>query len=187
MALGVARTGQLLVRESEYGITDEVRIVLDNQVGDLRSAERFEAAVAVAASVAAFHLGAEMAVAIDTNDGELVSGLRGNSSRIRMLDALAGVEQGLAELTASLNRLLASRLTRGHHVVITSRLTDRAAKTLRVLLRSGRSVTLVLVVDVDTDPHTLALAGSMRCPVVEVASELPMSRSFEHAISRRRA
>src|SRR3954447_3153287 len=97
----VAKTGRMLVRESEQGITDHVSIVLDTDVDHHspgRPSDTFEMAVKVAASVGGRHLKDGFSMSLTTNEERLATMLRGTRARLTYLDALARVDMGHAPL-----------------------------------------------------------------------------------------
>src|SRR5204863_1910812 len=92
-----ARTGTVMVREAEQGITDHVTVLLDTDRGahsrdgdDL--SESFETAVRAVGSLAIRHLREGYQVKVEANGGSLTRHLRGATSQLAMLDALARVE-----------------------------------------------------------------------------------------------
>src|SRR5260221_8395497 len=85
------RSGQLMVREAEQGITDKVTILLDQDVtyhsrGEVSGS--FEAAVKVAASVGVRNLRDGFSVVLEGSQDRLVAPLRGPTAQVPMLDAL---------------------------------------------------------------------------------------------------
>ena len=105
----VARTGRLLIRESEQGITDRVVIALDtdrrvHSPGD--PSDTFEAAVKTVASLGARHLRDGFSVTLLTNDGVIGRARRGESGRIPMMDDLAAVRRNGQPLSAAVDQLL---------------------------------------------------------------------------------
>src|SRR5205823_7575865 len=97
-----ARTGTLMVREAEQGITDHITIILDTDRGvHSRDAEglseSFEAGIRVAASLGVRHLRDGYEIRVETNGGPLTRSLRGARSQ---LELRAGAAQGTRERTA---------------------------------------------------------------------------------------
>ena len=76
-----ARTGKIMVREAEQGITDHITIILDTDRGahsrDGEYSESFETGVRAAASLGVRHLREGYEVRIETNGGPLTRPLRG--------------------------------------------------------------------------------------------------------------
>ncbi|HEX9889648.1 MAG TPA: DUF58 domain-containing protein, partial [Nitriliruptorales bacterium] len=181
------RTGlpRYLVRESEQGISDQVHLVLDTgrEVHDRGPVSpSFELLVRVAGSLGTRHLGDGFSVSLDANDGPLTAPLRGRRSRIPLLDVLAGVQRGDAGLSDAIDRLVARRDARTHHVVITPHVSSDAARGIRLLLERGTSMLLVLYVTEDSDPVSLHRAGALGCGVVELQPGTPMEKVFRQVI-----
>src|SRR5438105_13196142 len=89
-----ARTGKVMVREAEQGITDHITLILDTDRGSHSRdgeglSESFEAGIRVAASLGVRHLRDGYELRCDTNGGPLVRPLRGAGSQLMLLDALA--------------------------------------------------------------------------------------------------
>lgn len=169
----VARTGRIMVREAEQGITDRVTLILNswNQAYPLEDySTGFEAAVRVVASLAVGHLDEGFLVAVEAGGGPIApEPLRGRTARVTMLDALARVERGDEPMTAALTRR--ARRPRGsdHHVVVTPRLDRADAAALRPLVAVGASVLVVVVKDGDRCEEAAHNAAALGCQVVEAA------------------
>lgn len=183
-----ARTGQLLVREAEQGITDRVGIVLDTD-GETHSpgevSETFETAVRTVASVGVRHLKDGFAISMDTNGRRATDQLRGDRNRIRFLDELARVAREREHLSDCIGRLLANPRRDTHLVVVTPHLDSDAATQLRVLVERGVSVLLVMVVWDDTDPASMHRAGSLGTNIVEVSAGTPLEGVFRKVLTGR--
>src|SRR3954451_22956132 len=87
-----ARTGQLLVREAEQGITDKITIILDldrrhHSKGDV--SDSLEAGVKAAAALGVRHLREGYAVTLEGNSRRHLGPVRGGNSHMLLLDALA--------------------------------------------------------------------------------------------------
>ncbi len=179
-------SGRYLVRESEQGITDRVRIVLDTDraqhaPGD--PSETFERAVQVAASLGVKHLADGFSVAVEGGSGPLAKGLRGSRSRIPLLDALAAVQPERARLADVVDRLFLDPQRSTHNVVITPHLDKEAARRLSLLMSRGTSVVLVLVLWEDTDPAMVHRAAGLGCSVVEVKPGASLAATFAHVVA----
>ena len=79
-----ARTGKIMVREAEQGITDKITIILDTDRGSHSRdgeglSESFETGVRVAASLAVRHLREGYEIKAVANGGPLTRALRGPS------------------------------------------------------------------------------------------------------------
>jgi uncharacterized protein (DUF58 family) len=166
-----ARTGRLLVRESEQGITDRVVVLIDTDRASHRPGEvsdTFEVAVRCAASLGVHHLQDGMSVGLEANARRLAVDLRGPRARIPMLDELARVQRDAAPLRDAVDRVLRVRAGVGHYLVITPRLDAGTAARLRLLVEKGSSVLVAAVVWEESDPLTVRRAVEVGAQVVEV-------------------
>lgn len=181
----VAKTGKLLVRESEQGITDRVSIVLDtnrewHKPG--RPSDTFELGVRVAASVGARHIKDGFAVTLSTNDQRLGVALRGPRARIILLDELARAQLGTTGL-GDIGPMLLSDARRGSHfVLITPHLDRETGNQLRLVLERGASVVVVKLVWDESDPQSLARAAALGCQVIQVPIDSSIERAFTHQV-----
>lgn len=167
----VARTGRVMIRESEQGITDKVLIHIDTdrtQHSPGEPSDTFEAAVRTAASIGSHHLKDGFSVMLATNDGLLGVARRGEAGRIPMLDDLARVGRSAAPLTEGVDAIVRSARSDLHTVVITPHLDDRAAARLKLVIDRGTRVVLVVMTWEETDPRTLAFASTLGCQVVQL-------------------
>lgn len=169
-----ARTGKVMVREAEQGITDHVTIILDtdrgahSRDGDGLSGS-FEAGVRAAASLGVRHLHDGYEVRCETNSGPLCRPLRGAGSQLQLLDALARLELSRDSVAAVIMRLVASPRRDAHNILVTPRLGAVEAARLRLLLDTGVSVLVVaLLWDEEAAGVTLATAASLGCQVAGV-------------------
>ncbi|MGI8791886.1 MAG: DUF58 domain-containing protein, partial [Acidimicrobiales bacterium] len=93
-----ARTGKIMVREAEQGITDKITILLDTDRGhhsrddEEGLSESFETAIRAAASLGVRHLREGYEIKTEANGGPLTRPLRGPTSQLMLLDALARVD-----------------------------------------------------------------------------------------------
>jgi uncharacterized protein (DUF58 family) len=166
-----ARTGRLLVREFEQGITDRIVAVLDTDRSWHRPGEvsdTFEAAVRCAASLGVQHLQGGFSVGLETNGKRLAIDLRGPRARIPLLDELARVQLESTPLRDTIDRLLRVRGSVAHHLVITPHLDADTAGRLRLLVERGGSVLVVAVVWEESDALTVRRAVEAGAQVVEV-------------------
>jgi len=181
----VAKTGRMLVRESEQGITDRISIMLDtdrewHKPGD--PSDTFEAAVRVAASLATRHLKDGFLVTLSTNDRRLGVGLRGPRARFTILDELAKVDMGKATL-ADIGPFLVSDARAGSHfIIVTPHLDKHMTTRLRMVIERGASVVIVKIVWDESDPQSLARAASLGCQVVQVPLEASIEAAFTHQV-----
>ena len=168
-----ARTGTMMVREAEQGITDKVTIILDTDRvshthdGDGFS-ESFETAVRAAASLGVHHLRGGYEVRVEVNGGPLVLPLRTAASQLQLLDALARVEVARQPLTAAIGRVIASGGRDSHGILITPRLGSGEAAQLKLLVDSGMSVLVIALLWDDAYADTVGIAASLGCQVVGV-------------------
>lgn len=167
----VARTGRVLIRESEQGITDKTLIHLDTDRDEHSPGEpsdTFEAAVRTAASLAVHHLKDGFSVLLATNDGPLGPARRGEPGRLPMLDDLARVQRTGTPLGEGVDTLVRSARTDLHTIVVTPHLDDRAAARLKLVIDRGTRVVLVVLTWEETSPRTIAFASSLGCQVVQL-------------------
>jgi uncharacterized protein (DUF58 family) len=181
----VAKTGRMLVRESEQGITDRVSIILDtgdevHSKGD--PSETLELGIRIAASVAKKHVGDGFAVSLITNDGRQVSAARGANAATNVLDSLARVEASRSPLSAVGELLLTDARGGGHLIVVTPHIDNNMTKRLRLALERGASATIVKIVSEDSDPLSLSRVATLGCRVVQVPVGSPIRSAFAHQV-----
>jgi uncharacterized protein (DUF58 family) len=165
-----ARTGTIMVREAEQGITDKVVIVLDTDRGAHSRdgegySESFEAGIRVAASLGVKHLRDGYEVRAEANAGPLARPMRGAGSQLLLLDGLARLEMSRAPLVEAFTRMLARPARDAHHVVITPRLGKPEAAQLRLLLNRGISVLVVALLWDEANADTMGTAAALGCAV----------------------
>jgi uncharacterized protein (DUF58 family) len=190
-----ARTGRLLVRESEQGITDKITIILDT---DKRShswgaggplsgrhsaiSESFEAGIRAAASLGVRHLREGYSLTLERNAQRALPPLRGGNSQMRYLDELARLQPDDTRLVDAIMRMISNPQRDTHIVVITPKLDNEAASRLRLLLDRGTSILVAaLVWDIENE-ETLGTAASLGCQVVEVRPNVPLAVSFRREV-----
>jgi uncharacterized protein (DUF58 family) len=183
-----ARTGKLMVREAEQGITDHITIILDtdrgahSRVAD-QTSESFEAGVRAAASLGVRHLREGYEVRCEVNGGPLTRPLRGAGSQLALLDALARLETDREPLSKAIRRLVASARRDAHNVLITPRLTQEQAAQLKLLLDTGVSVLVVaLQWDEEAGDDTVARAAGLGCQVAAVHPDQDLATALYHDI-----
>jgi uncharacterized protein (DUF58 family) len=180
-----ARTGQLLVRESEQGITDKITLVVDQ---DRRThskgtpSESFETAIRAAASLGTRHLREGYSVTLEGNAKRQVPAMRGASAQMMFLDALARMELGKEPLADPIVRLLSDPSRDNHVVILTPHLDHDAAGRLRLLVERGVSVLVAALMWDESAHHTIATAASLGCQVVEVRPNTPLARAFRREV-----
>lgn len=184
-----ARTGRMLVRESEQGITDRVVIWLDNDAaqhspGSL--SETFETAVSAAAGVGVQHLIDGFSVTLMTNDGVVEEGLRGSTGRLPYLDHLARADRSTATLAAGGNTLLELGRNRPHVLVLTPYLRQQEASQLKLLVDRGISVVVGALLWEESDPMTTNRAAAVGAGVVQLPAGANLSAVFANRLSARR-
>lgn len=167
----MARTGRVMVREAEQGITDRITILLDTDRtyhGREEISESFEAGVRVAASIGVKHLREGYSVTVEANAGPATRALRGAGSQIQMLDALARLEMDREPLSSNIMRRVSDPRSDAHNILITPRLKPGDAAQLRMLLNRGLSVLVIALVWDEEAAETLNTAAALGCQVVEL-------------------
>jgi uncharacterized protein (DUF58 family) len=164
------RTGKIMVREAEQGVTDKVVMVLDTDRGSHSRdgegySESFEAGIRVAASLGVKHLRDGYEVRTETNGGPLTRPLRGAGKQLMLLDGLARLELSRAPLVQVFTRMLTRPARDAHHVIITPRLGVAEAAQLRLLLNRGLSVLVVALLWDEENADTMGTAAALGCAV----------------------
>jgi uncharacterized protein (DUF58 family) len=181
-----ARTGELLVRESEQGITDKLVIVFDQDAENHSKgivSDSFEAACRVAGSLGVHHLKQGYSVTLEGTNDTLVGPLRGPQTQIRLLDSLARAEPAKGNLQEALGRLLLTMPRDAHLALITPLLDQAAAARLRLFVSRGMSVVVVALMWLDEAVDTLASAASLGVRVVEVGPNTNLTMAFRREIA----
>jgi len=176
-----ARTGRLLVRESEQGITDKITIMLDSDARHHSPgvvSESFEMGVKAAASLGVRHLREGYQVTLEGNARRMVSPLRGRSAQMMYLDALARAERERTPIADMITRAIGDPRRDAHVVLITPRLDREAAARLKLLLQRGTSVLVAALIWDEDDTETLGQAASIGCQVVEIRPQAPLAAAF---------
>jgi uncharacterized protein (DUF58 family) len=174
-----------LVRESEQGITDRVRLLLDTDASHHApgaDSETFEPAVRVAASLGVRHLEDGFAVTLESNGARLAQALRGTRSRIPLLDRLAEVQPEKATMSGCLDRLFLDPQRNTHNVLITPHIDDATARRIKVMLSRGTAMLVVLIMWEETDPAAVHRAASLGCGVVELQPGASIARTFTRVV-----
>ena len=180
-----ARTGQLLVREAEQGITDQVIILLDTHRANHSAgmvSESFETGIRAAASLALWHLKEGFSVTLEGNDRRIVGPVRGPGASMDILDALARLELDDVAVSEGITRLVHNR-GRDSHVVVVSPLLEReSTSTLELLVEKGWSVLIVALLRDELAAETLAVAARLGCQVAEVRPNVPLAVAFRNVV-----
>lgn len=190
-----ARTGRLLVREAEQGVTDRVTLILNTWIDAYPRGEDyspgFEVAVRTIASLGVRHLAEGFTVRLEGNAGALsASPLRGPRARIEMLDALARVERRSSPLSAVIGRLIQRNERDAHNVLVTPRLDRGEAAQLKLILSTGASMLVVVVKYGDRFEEAAHNAAALGCQVIEaspagsIAHEMVTELGGRHAVLR---
>lgn len=180
-----ARTGELLVRESEQGITDKLVLVIDqdrrNHSAGIVS-DSFEALCRAAASLGSHHLHEGYSVTLEGTRERLTRPLRGASARMTLLDALARAEPMKGSLAETFDRVLLTIPSDSHVVVVTPLLDKAAASRLRLLVDRGMSVVVVALMWLDEAVDTLGSAAALGVRVVEIGPNTNMTLAFRRNV-----
>lgn len=184
----LARTGRIMVRESEQGITDRVVIVLDtgrewHSPGDL--SETFEAAVKTVASLGVRHLRDGFSVSLITPECGSPAIFRGARSEIPFLDSLARIEMGTKPLSAASGALLEATRAQPHVLVVTPHLGIADAQQLKLVTDRGLSVVVVHVVWEESDLLSAVRAASAGARVVQIEPGSSLEAIFQHQATAR--
>lgn len=178
----VARTGRMLVREAEQGITDRITLILDtNQAGygtQLDYSPAFETGVRAAASLGSRHLAEGYAVTVEVNAGPLTRPMRGSTATLGFLDAMARVQMDRTPLSQVLTRLVGNNQRDAHNVLVTPHLARADAAQLRLLLNKGVSVLVVALNFGDGYEETAHNAAALGCQVVEVRPNVSLAEAL---------
>ncbi len=181
-----ARTGKLMVREAEQGITDRITIVLDTDRGSHSHeegySESFETGVSAAASLAARHLRDGYEIRLEANRGPVIRPVRGHAGQLPVLDALARVEMSREPLTTAITRLIADPRRDAHNIFITPRLGSHEAAQLRLLLQKGISLLVVALLWREDADDTLNSAAALGCQVAAVHPGQDLASALYHDI-----
>lgn len=180
-----ARTGQLLVREAEQGITDQIIILLDTHRANHSNgmvSESFETGIRAAASLALWHLKEGFSVTIEGNDGRIVGPVRGPGASMDILDALARLELDDVEVSEGIARLVHNRGRDSHVVVVSPLLERQSTSTLELLVEKGWSVLIVALLWDELAAETLAVAARLGCQVAEVRPNVPLAVAFRNVV-----
>jgi uncharacterized protein (DUF58 family) len=181
----LARTGRMMVREAEQGITDRVVIYLDTNA-DTHSpgdpSETFETAIRTAAAIGCRHLADGFAVTLVTNQGRVLPGLRGSQAHLTLLDALARLERDRHTMSDISHVLLEEAKGRPHLLVVTPRLDRGEAQRLRLIVQRGVGVVVAQMLWAESDLLSLTHAASLGCQVVQVPPDVSLEAVFARQV-----
>jgi uncharacterized protein (DUF58 family) len=182
-----ARTGTLMVREAEQGITDRITLILDTDRGahvrdSAGYSESFETAIRTVASLGVRHLRDGYELRVECNGGPLVRPLRGGGSQLQLLDALTRLGLDREPLTKVIMRLVASAKRDAHNVLVTPRLGPAEAAQLKLLLNTGVSIMVVALLFDEEDNDTVARAAALGCQVTAIAPGQDIGAALYHDI-----
>jgi uncharacterized protein (DUF58 family) len=168
-----ARTGKLMVREAEQGITDHITVILDTDRGSHSRdgeglSESFETGIRAAASLGVRHLREGYEIKVETNGGPLTRPLRGVAKQLVLLDGLTRLELSREPLSKVIMRLVSSPRRDAHNILITPKLGTQEAAQLKLLLNTGVSVLVVALLWDDENADTPGTAAALGCQVVGV-------------------
>lgn len=181
----LARTGRMMVRESEQGTTDRVLVVLDvDAAGHDRGvpSESFEAAVRVAASVGVRHLEDGFSVTLLTGEGRLVAAARGARAVLPYLDVLARVQPSDHSLDDVTVTLLDEAKHRPHILVISPHLSSGVAQQAKRLTDRGLGVVVAHIESGADEADALGRVAGLGCRVVQVPPDVPLSLVFSAGV-----
>jgi uncharacterized protein (DUF58 family) len=181
----VAKTGRMMVRESEQGITDRVSIILDNSrehhsPGD--PSQTFELGIRVAASVAKKHVDDGFSVSLTANGRRLATALRGGRAATLLLDHLARLDLAPSAMKEAGPILMDDARSGAHFVVITPHIDKDTTALLRLVMERGASVTIGSLLWDETDPLSLARAASLGCRAVQIPVGVSITGAFAHQV-----
>lgn len=183
-----ARTGKLMVREAEEGITDSIMLIVDTDRGshswDGDHSESFETGVRAAASLAVRHLRDGYELRNEANQGALTRALRGAGTQLELLDAYAQVELSREPLNAVIRRLIASPRRDAHCVLITPNLDEGTAAQLRLVLSKGISMMVVGLIWDERGDLTVGRAAALGCQVTSVSPGQELSSALRHDVGQ---
>lgn len=181
-----ARTGSLLVREAEQGVTDKLRLLIDQDVSaHSRGAlsESFETAMRVAASIGMHHLRTGYTVTTEGNKEQIARPLRGVArDAVVLLDALAElqpVRSSLLDLIARVELTISSDV---EVIIVTPRLTLDAILRLRLLIDRGVSIRVIALLWDDEALDHLGQAAALGIKLVEVGPTTNLTMALQHEI-----
>ncbi|HXA43103.1 MAG TPA: DUF58 domain-containing protein [Candidatus Solibacter sp.] len=180
-----ARTGKLLVREFEQGISDRIAVVVDTDA-DWHSpgvpSDTFETAVRVAASVGVRHIKDGFNVRLLCNYGDLGTSFRGPRARLQYMDQMARLELRKEPLSAALEMLVRGNRRDYHVVLVTPRFDAESAARANLMIAGGASFTVCAIVWEESDPVTMRRAHEIGAQVVQVKPGASLTGVFRASL-----
>ena len=181
-----ARTGKLMVREAEQGITDHITMILDTDRGSHSRegdySESFEMGVRACASLGVRHLTDGYEIKVESNAGPLTLPIRGRNKTLGFLDVMSRAGMSRQPLTNVLGRLIADPRRDAHTILITPRISSTEAAQLKLLIDKGVSITVVALVWDESDTQTMGVAAALGCQVAAVAMGQDLAEALHHDI-----
>lgn len=182
----LARTGRMLVREAEQGITDRITILLDTDRGSYGwegdHSEAFETAVRAAASLGVRHAREGYEIRIEANGGPLLRAQRGPRAQLPILDSLARVEASRDPLWRSIMRLVVDPRRDAHNIIVTPRMGDPETAQMQLLLKRGVSVLVVALQWDEAASKTIHIAAALGCQVASVRPGQDLATALYHEV-----
>lgn len=181
-----ARTGTLLVREAEQGVTDKLRLLVDQDASAHSGgavSESFEVAMRVVGSVGMHHLRAGYTVTTEGNKERIAPPLRGVARDAhKLLDALAELQPTRSSLMDLIARVESDLNRDVEVIVVTPRLSLDAILRMRLLLDRGVSVKVIALIWDDEALDHLAQGAALGLKVIEIGPTTNLTLALEHEI-----
>lgn len=183
-----ARTGKIMVREAEEGITDAITIIIDTDRGSHSwegdHSESFETGVRAAASLAVRHLRDGYEIRSEANQGTLTRALRGAGMQLELLDSYSRLELSRQPISQTIRRMLADPRRDTHDILITPYLDDATGAQLKLVMNKGVSVLVVALMWDERGEDTLARASALGCQVTGVQPGQDIASALHHDIGQ---
>ena len=182
-----ARTGKIMVREAEQGITDKITIILDTDRGAHSRdgegiSESFEAGVSAAASLAVRHLREGYEVKVETNAGPLTRTLAAPTSSSYCSTRSRRSRWAVSRSATSSAASWATRERDAHNVLVTPRLGVHEAAQLKLLLQKGVSILVVALLWDEENAETAGMAAALGCQVASLKPGGDLASALFHNI-----
>jgi uncharacterized protein (DUF58 family) len=180
-----ARTGTLLVREAEQGVTDKLVVLFDQDRRRHSSgavSTSFETGARVVASLVSHHLREGYTVTLEGSCARLAPPQRGAGGRFTLLDSLARAARERGTLDGLLDRVLVHLGTDTELAVVTPHLTASSLARLQLLLGKGVSVMVIALTWTDDAVEVLGAATAMGAHVIEIGPHTNLTMAFRSEI-----